>query len=104
MDALGVNSIGFTDGQPGFKSHYFRDVTLKLSFPIGKVLRVRGSNGILESFIHSTSTYETLRSTQHFCVPLATGDTALCFALMEPIVADPGKHWAYSAWHIVNTP
>lgn len=40
MDTLGVNSIGFTDGQPGFKPHYFGDVTLELSFPIGKLLIV----------------------------------------------------------------
>lgn len=40
MDTLGVNSVGFMDGQPGFKSHYFRDVTFELSFPIGKLLIV----------------------------------------------------------------
>lgn len=104
MDNLGVNNIGSMDGQPGFKSYYFRDVTFELSFPIGKLPRVWGSNGILESLIHSTRTYKTLLSTKHFCVTLAIGDTALYFALMEPIVADPGEHWAYSAWHTVNTP
>ena len=54
-------------------------------------------------YIYSKSTYKTLPSTKHH-VSAAIGDRVLCLAFMKPITVNPGKHLAYRAWHIVNTP
>lgn len=37
MDTVGVKSIGFMDGKPESKSHYYRGVTFELNFLIGKL-------------------------------------------------------------------